>query len=118
MDDRQKLAAAALAEGKTTEMVANEVGRNPRTIHKWLADPEFQAAVIRGVRGVALYMLAQNLKYGGDPKVSQAALATLRWLGVGKTKPRGSPKESPAEEDETDLGEFSEESLRKLKGEP
>lgn len=116
MDDRQKLAAAGLAEGKTIETVANEVGRSPRTIHKWLTEPEFQGIVLRGIRGVALYMLAQNLKYGGDPKVSQAALAALRYLGAVKPKSRGSPVEPAAEGDETDLGEFSEESLKRLKG--
>ena len=116
MDDRQKLAAAALADGKVIEVVAKEVGRTPNTVRKWLNDPEFQVAMIRGVRGTALYMLAQNLKYGGDPKISQAALATLRWLGAGKPgKPRQNPKE-PEVDDETDLGEFSEESLKRLKG--
>ena len=105
----------ALGEGKSVEQAAEEAGRSPRPISKWLEEPEFQAAMIRRIRGVALYMLAQNLKFGGDPKISQAALATLRWLGAGK--PRSARKaESGAEEDETDLGEFSEDSLRRLKG--
>ena len=115
MDDRQKVAATALGEGKSVEETADEVGRHPRTISKWLEEPEFQAAMIRRIRGVALYMLAQNLKFGGDPKISQVALATLRWLGAGK--PRSARKaDAVVEDDETDLGEFSEESLRRLKG--
>ena len=115
MDERQRNAAAGLAEGKTIEMVAEEVGRSTRTINKWLCEIEFQAAVLRGIRGVALYMLAQNLKYGGNPKVSQTALATLRYLGVGKTARKESGKD-PVEEEETDLGDFSEKTIRRLEG--
>ena len=116
MDDRQKVAAAAIAEGKTVEEAAKEVGRTPRTIYKWLDDGEFQVSVLRGIRGLAILALAQYLKSGEDPKGGQAALATLRWLGAGKPgKPRQNPKE-PEVDDETDLGEFSEESLKRLKG--
>ena len=117
MDDRQKLAAAALAEGKSVEEVSKEVGRSVRTILRWMGGPDFQAAVLRGFRALAILALARYLKHGEDPKAGQAALATLRWLGAGK--PRSARKaESVAEDDpdDPDLGEFSEESLRRLKG--
>lgn len=99
------------------EEVANAIGRKPHTLYRWLDDPEFQAAVIRGIRSLAILTLAQYLKHGVDPKAGQAALATLRWLGAGKpgTKPRQS-REEAAGEDETDLDEFSEEQLKRLKG--
>ena len=115
MDDRQKQAARGIAAGKTIEDVSNEVNRSPQAIMRWMEEPEMQAAVIRGIRVLGLLTLAEYLKHGGDQKTAMAALATLRWLGAGKTKPRGSPKE-PEVEDETDLGEFSEESLKRLKG--
>jgi len=113
VDERQKIAAAALGEGKSVEEAAEEAGRKPPTVSKWLEDPEFQAALIHRIRGVALYMLAQNLKFGGDPKVSQAALGVLRWLGAGKPSRTST---SPVVEDETDLEEFSADQLRRLKG--
>ena len=114
MDDRQTAAVAALAAGKTIEEAANDSGRSPRTVMKWLEDLEFQAAVIRGLRALALLTLAQYLKHGADPKAGQAALATLRWLGAGK--PRSARKAESVVEEETDLGEFSEEQLSRLKG--
>ena len=117
MDDRQKQAATAIAAGKTIEEVSNEVGRSPRAIRKWMEDPEVQAAVIRGIRALALLTLAQYLKHGEAPKAGQAALATLRWLGAGKPKRADVVDHRGAhEDDETDLDEFSEEQLRRLKG--
>lgn len=116
MDDRQTAAVAALAEGKTIEEASNDAGRSSRTVMKWLEDLDFQAAVIRGLRALALLTLAQYLKHGTDPKAGQAALATLRWLGAGKPgKPPKDPKE-PAGEEETDIGEFSKDQLRRVEG--
>lgn len=116
MDERQQIAAEGLAIGVPIAEVAELVHREPRTIHRWARDPEFQMAMIQGIRASALLALAQYLKTGEDVKAGQAALATLRWLGAGKpTKPRGSPAE-PVVEDDTDLEEFSEEQLRRLKG--
>lgn len=116
MDDRQKAAVDILAAGGTVEEAANAASRTTPTIYKWLDDGEFQTSVLRGIRGLAILALAQYLKHGEDPKAGQAALATLRWLGAGK--PRSARRAGPeVEDDETDLGEFSEESLRRLKGE-
>lgn len=116
MDDRQKVAVELLAAGVPLSEVADVAGRDPRTVFRWLHDPGFQAAMIQGIRASALLILARNLKSGGEPKEAQAALATLRWLGAGKPgKPRQNPKEPVVDED-ADLGEFSEESLQRLKG--
>lgn len=116
MDERQKVAAETLAIGAPIAEVSKLVGRSIRTVHKWMREPEFQAEMLRGIRASALLTLAGYLKTGEDVKAGQAALATLRWLGAGKpSKPRQNPKE-PEVDDDTDLGEFSEESLKRLKG--
>jgi len=115
MDDRQKLAAAALAEGRTTGDVAQAVGRSERTVIRWVSDPEFQMAMVYGIRAAAFLALAQYLRPDGDARAGQAALATLRWLGAGKPK-KPTRGQAGVEEEETDLGEFSEDSLRRLKG--
>ena len=86
MDDRQKQAATGIAAGKSIEDVSNEVGRSPRAILKWMEDPEMQAAVVRGIRVLALLKLAQYLKHGGEQKEAMAALATVRWMGAGKPR--------------------------------
>lgn len=119
MDDRQRAAAECLAIGTPMKEVCELVGRTAHTVHKWVRNPEFQAEMIRGIRASALLTLAGYLKTGEDVKAGQAALATLRWLGAGKPKPRGSPKEPEAgdDPDDPDLGEFSADSLRRLKGE-
>ncbi len=115
MEDRQTAAVAALAAGKPIEEAAKASGRSPRTILKWLEEPEFQTAMTRGIRAQALLALSEYLHSGENPTVGQAALAALKWLGAGKPKTRGSKAEAVVEE-ETDIGEFSEDQLRRVEG--
>ena len=114
MDDRQVAAVTALASGKTLEEAANASGRSPKTVMKWLEEPELQSAFVRGLRALALQTLARYIKHGDNPKAGQAALATLKWLGAGK--PQSARKAESKAEEETDLEEFSADQLRRLKG--
>ena len=116
MDERHTAAAAAIIEGKSTVEAAIAARRIPETIYKWLEEPEFQAVVLRGIKARALMNLALYVSGHIDPKVGQAALAIMKWMGAGKPKTRGS-KVEPEVEEETDIGEFSEDQLRRLKGE-
>ncbi len=46
-NQKRTQAALALADGKTQRAVAEELGINPKTLWRWLQDPEFDAEVDR-----------------------------------------------------------------------
>ena len=114
MDERHTAAAAALIAGLGVDEAAKAAHRVPKTIVQWAEEPEFQAVVLRGIKANALITLALYSKGRVDAKEGQAALAIMRWLGAGKARKKGP---SAPDEDETDLGEFSQDQLERLRGE-
>lgn len=118
MDERHTAAAAAIIEGKSAEEAATAAHRSdPKTIYKWLEEPEFQAVILRGVKARALANLALYVNGGINPRMGQAALAIMKWMGAAK-KPGRVPSGPPGKKDEeTDLDEFSREQLERIEGE-
>lgn len=118
MDERHIAAAAAIIEGRSVQDAATAAHRSdPKTIYKWAEEPEFQAVVLRGIKARALLTLALYANGETNPKMGQAALAIMKWMGAAK-KPGRVPSGPPGHKDEeTDLPEFSREQLERLEGE-
>ena len=60
--DEASSAAIALAEGKTRQQVATEVGVAERTVYRWLADVDFAAEVDRLSLMVGIASRAERLR--------------------------------------------------------
>lgn len=59
----QKIEAAlALADGKSQRWVAEESGLNPKTIWRWMHDPEFSAEVDRLTLMIGIASRAERLR--------------------------------------------------------
>src|SRR5689334_10583927 len=87
---KSSAAAVGLAEGKTRQEVAAEVGVTERTLYRWIADTEFWAEVNRlslmvGIAGraerlrIAMRVLRQKIKDDGKVDTDKDALDWLRF---------------------------------------
>lgn len=90
-------AALALADGKTQTATAHELGINPKTLYRWLQDPEFSAEVDRlslmlGVAGraerlrIVKRLVAQRVR---DDMAIESDKDLLDWLKYAQSETDG-----------------------------
>jgi hypothetical protein len=78
---KQLTALAALLAGRSVETAAQEAKVNPATVHRWLNEPDFQAAQRAGRRDLASVALAQLQEITG------VAVGVIRELMEDASKP-------------------------------
>lgn len=78
---KQVKALSALLAGKSVEAAAKEAGTNPATLHRWLNQPDFQAAHRAGRRALAQQALASL------QTAARAAVGVVAEIMLDKLKP-------------------------------
>ncbi len=107
-------AAGLLAIGESLESTAKLVGKTENTIKLWMLEDGFRKILRENASGAALRIVVGYLtNEHSDKDRAMVALALLR-MNKGAASPRGNGRRDA--EDETDLGEFSEEQLKRLTG--
>ena len=108
-------AAKLLAVGDPIASVAETVGKSEQTVKLWLLEPDFRQVLLDNVAGAALRVIVGYLTgEHTDKDKAMVALALLRM-----NKPVSAPRRNGPHrltEDETDIGEFSEDQLKRLTG--
>ncbi len=107
-------AAKLLAVGESIESVAKTVKKDEQTVKLWLLDEDFCRILRENAAGAAIRIIVGYLT--GEHYDKDKAMVALALLRMNKPPaPTGKGGGKRDTEDETDLSEFSEEQLKRLK---
>ena len=108
-------AAKLLAVGESIQAVAKTVKKSEEKVKLWLLDEDFCRILRDNAAGGALRVIVGYLT--GEHYDKDKAMVALALLRMDKTKPAvPSRRELRDSEDETDLGGFNEDQLKRLTG--